>query len=103
MEKRFIEVQSFRTNLSVKETALASPPYPARFSVSLSSECDDGIVKFLARCKVFTFNQYNEQFQIPFTCTPTALGQFQAHIMVALLGLDERTARLRPSGGCTRS
>jgi hypothetical protein len=61
-------------------------PYPARFSVSLSFEGDEGIFKFLGRKKVFTLNQYNEEFQIPFTFTPTALGQFQAHLIVASLG-----------------
>jgi hypothetical protein len=61
-------------------------PYPARFSVSFSSEGDEAVFKFLGRRKVFTLSQYNEEFQIPFAFTPTALGQFQAHVIVASLG-----------------
>jgi hypothetical protein len=61
-------------------------PYPARFAVSLTHEREDEMFKFLVRRKVFTLTQYNEEFQIPFTFTPTALGQFQAHIIVASLG-----------------
>jgi hypothetical protein len=61
-------------------------PYPARFAVSLTHERDDEMFKFLVRRKVFTLTQYSEEFQIPFTFTPTSLGQFQAHIIVASLG-----------------
>jgi hypothetical protein len=52
----------------------------------LTHEREDEVFKFLVRRKVFTLTQYNEEFQIPFTFTPTSLGQFQAHIIVASLG-----------------
>jgi hypothetical protein len=61
-------------------------PYPARFSVSLSSQDEANVFKFLVRRKVFTLNSFDQEFQIPFTFTPVRLGQTQAHIVVASLG-----------------
>jgi hypothetical protein len=61
-------------------------PYPARFSVSLSTSESDEVFKFLLKRKMFTLSNFDEEFQIPFTFTPVNLGQSQAHIVVLSLG-----------------
>ncbi|KAH0785187.1 hypothetical protein GPJ56_010830 [Histomonas meleagridis] len=61
-------------------------PYPTRFSISMSNDCEDGIFSFLIKRKVFTLHTFGEEFQIPFTFIPPRLGQFQAHIIIASLG-----------------
>ncbi|OHS97910.1 hypothetical protein TRFO_35785 [Tritrichomonas foetus] len=61
-------------------------PYPCRFSVTMSTEAEADIFKFLVKRKVFTLTTFGEEYQIPFTFSPTALGQFQANIIVASLG-----------------
>jgi hypothetical protein len=45
-----------------------------------------GIFKLLIRRRMFTVNSFGEEFQIPFTFTPTTIGQFSGHIVVAFLG-----------------
>lgn len=60
-------------------------PYPARFSVSLTSESDE-VFEFLLKKKVFILNNYDEEFQIPFTFSPTHIGQYKGHIVVSSLG-----------------
>lgn len=62
-------------------------PYPARFSVSMScDDCEENVFKFLGRRKIFTLNNYNEEFQIPFTFTPKQLGQYTGNIVIASVG-----------------
>ena len=61
-------------------------PYPSKFSVSMSSECEEGTFKFLLKKKTFVLQSYGEEYQIPFTFSPQKLGQFQAHIVVAFQG-----------------
>ena len=61
-------------------------PFPSKFNVSLSSEHDNEIFKFLLKRKTFTLTSYGEEFQIPFTFSPNEIGQYQAHIIVSSLG-----------------
>ncbi|OHT11670.1 hypothetical protein TRFO_03893 [Tritrichomonas foetus] len=70
--------------------------YPARFSVSLTTEHNqnslnqqynvDEIFKFLLKRKIFTLNSYGEEYQVPFTFTPKEIGQFKAFIIISSLG-----------------
>lgn len=61
-------------------------PYPARFQMSLASENEGEIFKFLLKKKNFQLSSFGEEFQIPFTFNPSQLGQFSAHIIVAYTG-----------------
>jgi len=61
-------------------------PYPAKFSISMSSDNEGDIFNFLLKRKVFSLTSYGEEFQIPFTFSPIEVGQFQAHIIVAFIG-----------------
>jgi hypothetical protein len=61
-------------------------PCPARFSVSLNSETDPLCFKLLIRRRMFSLASFGEEFQIPFTFTPKAVGQFSGTIVVAYLG-----------------
>lgn len=59
--------------------------YPSRFSISLNSDRGN-VFKFLIKKLVFTLCSYGEEYQIPFTFTPDALGQFKGNIVVSSLG-----------------
>ncbi|OHS98266.1 hypothetical protein TRFO_35361 [Tritrichomonas foetus] len=61
-------------------------PYPSRFIVSLSTSEEEEVFKFLIKRKVFSLSCFGEEFQIPFTFTPSNSGQYKAHIIVASLG-----------------
>lgn len=61
-------------------------PYPARFQMSLNSEYEGDVFKFLLKKKNFQLTTFGEEFQIPFTFNPQQLGQFSAHIIVAYTG-----------------
>jgi hypothetical protein len=61
-------------------------PYPARFSISLNSETDPFCFKLLIRRRLFSLASFSEEFQIPFTFTPKATGQFTGTVVVAYLG-----------------
>lgn len=61
-------------------------PYPAKFSVSMTTEAPDGVFKFLMRSKTFSLASYNEEYQIPFIFSPQEVLQYQAHIVIAYVG-----------------
>ena len=61
-------------------------PYPSKFSIAMQSDSDEDNFKFLSKRKVFTLNNYGDEFQIPFIFTPKKQGQFNANIVVASLG-----------------
>lgn len=74
-------------------------PYPCRFNISIDSECEEGVFQFLVRKKLFTLEWFGEEYQVPFTFTPTQRGQFTAHIIVTFAGpargdLPDNTALL---------
>jgi hypothetical protein len=60
--------------------------YPARFSISLSSDDGGDVFKLLIRRRVFIVHTFGEEFHIPVSFAPHALGQYSANIVVSFLG-----------------
>jgi hypothetical protein len=76
------------SQIDVTNSALvifANPfPYPARFSLSLNS--DSQCLTLLTKRRLFTLASFGDEFQVPFSFTPVAVGQWTGTIVVAYLG-----------------
>lgn len=68
-------------------------PYSCRFTVTMGKGSDSEAFNFLLKKKVFTLSSFGEEYQIPFTFTPTSLGQFQTNIIIASIWDDVKKSK----------